>query len=104
MTSAPDIEIHIDELVLHGIDPADRHAVGEALERALGRLLAERGWPGGGLEPTHVAAIDAGELALAPGAGPEAIGAGVAGAVLRALPASRAAVPTHAPRASKEAP
>lgn len=40
-----DIEIHIDELVLHGFPPADRYQVAEALERELVRLLADGGIP-----------------------------------------------------------
>jgi hypothetical protein len=39
----PDIEVHIGELVLHGIDPADRHRVGDAVQSELARLLGERG-------------------------------------------------------------
>ncbi|MCP3137410.1 hypothetical protein [Pyxidicoccus xibeiensis] len=38
-----DIEIHIEELVLHGVDVADRHAVAEALQRELQTLVASEG-------------------------------------------------------------
>jgi hypothetical protein len=34
------IEVHINELVLHGFDPADRHQIGEAVRVELGELLA----------------------------------------------------------------
>ena len=37
------IDLHIDELVLHGFNPADRHRIGEAVRSELARLLTERG-------------------------------------------------------------
>jgi hypothetical protein len=40
------IEVHIEEIVLHGVDPADRRAVGDAIREELGRLFAEGGLPG----------------------------------------------------------
>ena len=33
------IHLHIDELVLHGFNPADRHQIADAVERELARLL-----------------------------------------------------------------
>jgi hypothetical protein len=43
MTKAREIELHIEELVLHGFDPAMRRSIGRAMEQALARLIAERG-------------------------------------------------------------
>ena len=39
------IEVHIEELVLHGFDPLARWSVADALENQLRGLLAERGLP-----------------------------------------------------------
>jgi hypothetical protein len=39
------IELTIDELVLHGLDPSDRAGIREAIERELSRLFAQRGVP-----------------------------------------------------------
>lgn len=39
------IEVHIEELVLHGFDPGTRWNVADALENELRGLLAERGIP-----------------------------------------------------------
>ncbi len=39
----PNIEIEIGELVLHGFAPGDCKSIGEAVQRELTRLLAERG-------------------------------------------------------------
>lgn len=40
-----EIEVHIEELVLHGIAPESRHRIAEALQSELSTLLAERGIP-----------------------------------------------------------
>lgn len=39
------VEIHVEEMVLHGVDPSDRHAVGDAVVAELTRLIAEGGLP-----------------------------------------------------------
>lgn len=43
--SEPRIDLRIDELVLHGLDPSDRAGLSEVIERELTRLFAERGAP-----------------------------------------------------------
>jgi len=40
-----EIEVHIEELVLHGFDPNARWRIGDALETELRALLAESGFP-----------------------------------------------------------
>lgn len=47
------IELHIEQLVLHGFEAGDREAIGEAVRAELVRLLTEKGLPAsleGGLE------------------------------------------------------
>jgi hypothetical protein len=39
------IELHVDELVLHGFPPGDKHRIADALQAELHRLLAGRGLP-----------------------------------------------------------
>jgi hypothetical protein len=74
------IELHIDELVLHGFEHSDRHAIGEAIERELTRLL------GAGSVPLQSSdQIDAGSLTLTSGARPQRIGTKVAGKIHRSL-------------------
>jgi hypothetical protein len=64
-------------LVLHGIDPADRHHIGDAFERELARLLADRP-----IANRHdIEHIDAGTRRLPAQAKAPAIGAQVARAV-----------------------
>lgn len=41
--SPQSVNLHIEELVLHGFAPHDRHRIGDAVERELLRLLTERG-------------------------------------------------------------
>ena len=36
-----EVTVHIEELVLHGFDPHGRHALADALQAELGRLLGE---------------------------------------------------------------
>ena len=41
MTARPSIELHIEELVIHGGNPADRHRIGEAIEVELASRLSQ---------------------------------------------------------------
>jgi len=79
------IEVHIDELVLHGFEPHQRHAIGDAFHEELMRLLGERG-----IDTTRgidIAGLDAGSFVLPPGG--RAAGRGIARSVHAALPRSR---------------
>ena len=42
------VEVHIGELVLHGLAPAQRRAVREAVEREVARRVASGGVPADG--------------------------------------------------------
>jgi len=46
MKSQPSIKLHIEELVLHGFAPGDRHVIGDIVQGELARLLSEQGIPG----------------------------------------------------------
>ncbi|HYP21340.1 MAG TPA: hypothetical protein VEY08_14810 [Chloroflexia bacterium] len=81
----PNIELDIEELVLHGFAAADQHLIGAAVKSELARLFAERGVPtllARGGEAPH---LDAGLFQVAPSATPTAIGAQVAQAVYGGL-------------------
>jgi hypothetical protein len=90
-----EIEVQIDELVLHGFALGDRARIGRAVERELARLLTRAGAPGGFPSALSsggaVAFRDAGAFNQAPGGGPEAAGVQVAQAVYRALTGSEVA-------------
>jgi hypothetical protein len=80
-----DIELHVEELVLHGFEPGDRYGIGQAVEQELGRLLAELGTPPSLARTGEVPHLDGGSFETKPGSGVEAIGAQVARAVYGGL-------------------
>jgi hypothetical protein len=77
----PNIELHIEELVLHGCALEDRYRIGEAVHCELLRLLAEQGVPPGLTRGGEVARLDCGNCPIEAGGKPEAMGARVAQAV-----------------------
>ena len=79
------IDLHIEELVLDGFRPSDRHRIGAAVERELARLLTERGLPARAGARGGPAGLDGGSFEAKPGARPEAVGRQVAGAVYGGL-------------------
>jgi len=89
------IEVHIEELVLHGFDPHDRHAIMDAVQQELGRLLAERGVSAHA--PLDVPRLDAGTIQLA-GTRGGAAGASIAQAVHSTLAPASAPTPASDPK------
>ena len=79
----PNIELHIDELVLHGFKSGDRHRIGETVERELTRLLAEQGLPQA--RGAELARMDGGSFTLVQNARTEVTGARTAQAVYGGL-------------------
>jgi hypothetical protein len=76
------MEMAIDELVLHGFDPHQRAAIGDAVHRELVKALA--GWqPDRSATVTHV---DGGSFSVPAGAPVPVIGRTIAEQILRALP------------------
>lgn len=79
---AADVRVHVEHLVLEGIDPTDRYAVAQAIQAEIGRVLGEGGWmPRAG----GAARVDAGSVQLHGDAQPGAIGAEVGARVGRAV-------------------
>jgi hypothetical protein len=73
------IELIIDELVLHGFAPGDRHAIGDAVQAHLESLLAA-----GPIAPARSMSVDAlapRQVQLGPKAKAGAIGSGIAQAI-----------------------
>ena len=75
------VELHIEELVLHGFAPGDRHRIADAVGRELARLFAERGVPANFLNNFESPRLDAGSFNFAPASTPETVGAEVARAL-----------------------
>jgi hypothetical protein len=59
------VEIHVDELVLHGIPAGQRQAVGEAVQRELARIAAQDSAGAGGFAQGAVPSIP--PISLTPG-------------------------------------
>ena len=68
------VEVHIEELVLHGFPPLDRHAAAEAVQRELAALVADR--PLGA--PVSADTVDAGRFDAPGGWGADTLGRRVA--------------------------
>jgi hypothetical protein len=79
------VELRIEELVLYGFPPCDRHRIGDAATRELARLFAERGAPPSSREGGEVASLSAGSFEARPDLGAERIGVQVARAVYGGL-------------------
>jgi len=72
------VELRIEELVLHGFLPGDHHRIGDAAERELSRLFTERGVPPSLTSGAHTQRLDAGAFEMNPGLGAEAAGEQIA--------------------------
>ena len=87
--SAPRIELHIEELVLHGFPPGDRARIADAIERGLADQLREQIREHGvGAALSHhrrSTFLDGGSFRVATGARPQAVGAAAATSVAKAL-------------------
>lgn len=79
------IELHIEELVLHGFAHGDRYRIGEAVERELVRLFAERDLPSSLADGGEFDHLDGRAFDVTQGSRPEAIGTQLAHAVYRGL-------------------
>ncbi len=75
------IEVHIEELVLHGFDPKSRWQLSDALEQHLGELLSTQGLP-----PTWLSSperIETATTSALPVNNASAMGNQIAGAIYR---------------------
>ena len=81
----PSVELHIDELVLHGFAPTERHAIGDTVESELRELLVKQQSLPLSLANREIDLIDAGEFEIAAGAAAPTSGRRVAEAINRAL-------------------
>lgn len=81
----PDIEMRIDELVLHGFSPGDRYRISEAAERELMRLFAEQGKAPQLSQRGEVAHVDGGAFEMSRSANPETTGTQIAQSVYGAV-------------------
>ena len=79
------VSVHIEELVLHGFAPGDRHRIAHAVESELARLIGQRGAPAWYQNPPMIERINGGAFQLKVAAKPQATGTEIAEAVFRSL-------------------
>lgn len=79
------IEIHIEELVLHSLPPGNRYRIGKALELELTRLFRERSIPPSLSRNGEYAQLNGGTFNLLSGSKAEVIGAQVAKSIYSGL-------------------
>jgi hypothetical protein len=86
-TPAPraNVELHVDELILHGFAAGDRHRIAAALERELSRLIAQSDLAHLQANPMQLDRLDAGSFHLDHAARPSHIGQIVAQRIYRQL-------------------
>jgi hypothetical protein len=85
MVTPPNIELNIEELVLHGFQPGDRQRISLAVQQELSRLFAEQGVPPGLSSGGAIPSIDAGSFNSTPNAKPNAVGQQIANTVYTGL-------------------
>lgn len=75
------VEMHIEELVLHGFAPGDRYRIGDAMQEELVRLLEAQNLPSTLQDGVALDQIDAGTLRVNAGASAATIGGDTAQAL-----------------------
>jgi hypothetical protein len=85
MKKSRPVHLHIEELVLHGFQPGDRHPVAEAVQRELSRLFAENGAAALAQRPAGIDRIDGGAFRVQAGRKPQSTGERVARAIYGGL-------------------
>jgi hypothetical protein len=91
------VEVHIEELVLHGFSSRDRHRIAYAVRLELGRLIGAAGDADFLKRPLAIERLNGGTIKITPGAKPYAAGTTIASAVFRGL-----RQPTAAPAGSAQ--
>jgi hypothetical protein len=84
-THSQQIDLYIDEVVLHGFEGLDGAAVRAALQRELARLLAQRSLPSAWTADARIPRLEGNAFTATPGAGALEVGRQVARAVYGGL-------------------
>jgi hypothetical protein len=93
----PMLELHIDELILHGFSPNDGEAIREAVAAELNRLLAGRPLPGLTVPPHDRHRLTAPAVQWRAGTPVAAMAASIAGSVYQGLAAGNPPGPDPSP-------
>ena len=79
------IELEIEQLVLHGFSPTDRDRIAEAVRTELTRQLAEHGAPKSLERGGRIGQLDAGAFDVKPNSGADTVGIQVAHSIYKGL-------------------
>lgn len=79
------IELHIEELVLHGFGNHNAYRIGSAIEQEITRLLQERGLPAAFYSNSDVEHLNAGKFNMQPNAKAAMVGNNIANSVYKGL-------------------
>lgn len=79
------IELHIEEMILHGFDHADRHTIGDAVERELARLIRNGGLTRDVSDGMNIPQRDGADIQMRPGMRAETTGTEIARSVYGAI-------------------
>jgi hypothetical protein len=82
------IELNVEELILHGLDPSDQTGIREAIERELERLFNLSGVPPSVKSSGHTARLDSARVEVPAESRADAIGRRVAQSVYHQMSAS----------------
>ena len=83
--SPQSIELHIDQLLMEGMQPSDRYQFGHAVQTELARLLTEQGIPANVNSSAQLERLAAGNFAITSAPRPATVGRQVAEAVYRGI-------------------
>jgi hypothetical protein len=85
----PNIQLRIEELVLHGFAPGDRYAIGDAVQQELSRLFAGQSvhvdFTSTLIQHANNGRLDAGAFQVEQNSKPDSIGSHIAQAVYGGL-------------------
>ena len=76
-----EINLHIEELVLHGFAPGDRHRIREAVQQELTRLISEQSGFSSASKNITRDHVDGGNFRMTNAAKTTVVGAQIAGAI-----------------------
>ena len=79
------IELNIEQLILHGFPPGDRYRISAAIQQELTRLLAEQGVPPSLVQGGMIEQLNGGSFEMAVGARAEVIGTQIAQSIYGGL-------------------
>lgn len=80
-----DLNLHIDELILHGFEHLDRAELGAAVQHSLTRLFNDKGLPSSISRGGQVNRLDGGSISMSENAGVSTAGKQIAQSIYRSF-------------------